>query len=99
MHVARMGEMINKYSEIPERNWQLGRPRHSREENMKVDVPEIYRKDVDWIYLGQYSEEWQAVVNIVNKKLPSSIKCREFVLLAAELLTSQEGLCFMDLVT
>jgi hypothetical protein len=42
-----MGEKINKYSEIPERNWQLERPRHSREENMEVDVPEIYRKDVD----------------------------------------------------
>jgi len=34
------------------------------EDNIKKDLKEI-REDMDWIYLSQYRDKWQAVVNTV----------------------------------
>jgi hypothetical protein len=36
----------------PEGNRQLERPRHRREDNIKMDLTEIRWEDVDWIHLA-----------------------------------------------
>jgi hypothetical protein len=33
--------------------------------SIKMDIKEIGRKDVDWIYLAQYRDRWRALVNTV----------------------------------
>jgi hypothetical protein len=33
------------------------------EDKLKIDVQEIWCKDVDWIYLAQGSDQWRTAVN------------------------------------
>jgi hypothetical protein len=51
-HVERMGEMRNEYKILvgkPEDKRPLGRLRHRRKDNIKIDLHE----GVNWIYLAQ----------------------------------------------
>jgi len=49
----------------------LERPRHRREENIKMDLQEVERRSMDWIDLAQDRERWQAHVNtIMNLRVP-----------------------------
>jgi hypothetical protein len=43
----------------------LGRPRHSRENGIGMDLREIDWGGVDWILLAQDRDWWQTVVNVV----------------------------------
>jgi hypothetical protein len=55
-HVARMGEKRNVYKLLvrePERKRPLGRPRHKRIDNIKMDPLEIGLGGLDWIGLAQ----------------------------------------------
>jgi hypothetical protein len=55
-HVAKMGSKRNAYRILvgkPEGKRPLGRPRRKREENIKMDLREIGRCGMDWIYLAQ----------------------------------------------
>jgi len=49
----------------PEWKRPLGRPRRSWEDNIKMDIQEVWCGGVDWIELVQGRETWQALVNAV----------------------------------
>ena len=55
----------------PEGKRPLGRPRRSRENNIKVDLLEIGWEGMDWIDLAQYRDRWRAFVNaVMNLRVP-----------------------------
>ena len=56
----------------PERNRSLGRPRRRREENIQMDLREVYRDAGDWIELSQDRVQWRAYVRAVMT--PGSLK-------------------------
>jgi hypothetical protein len=67
-HVACMGEVKGAYNILvgrPEGRRPVGRPRHSWEDNIKIDLREIGFGDVDWIHWAQDSDRWWALVNKV----------------------------------
>jgi len=43
----------------------LGRPRHRREDNIKMDFQEVEYGGMEWIKLHQDRDRWQALVNEV----------------------------------
>jgi hypothetical protein len=43
----------------------LGRPRCRWEDNIKMDLREIWIDEVNWIWLAQDKIQWQAFVNTV----------------------------------
>jgi hypothetical protein len=45
----------------------LGRSRCKWEDNIKMDLREIWLEDVDWIHLSQDRDLWWTFVNIVVK--------------------------------
>jgi hypothetical protein len=47
----------------PEGKRPLGRRRRTREDNIKMDLRDIGKEGVDWIYLAQDRNQWQALVN------------------------------------
>jgi hypothetical protein len=60
-----MGEVRGAYNILvgrPEGRRPLGRPRHTWEDNIKMDFREIGFGDVDW---AQDRDRWQALVNTV----------------------------------
>jgi len=48
-----------------ERKILLGRPRHSWEDNIKMDLKEVGCGGMDWIELAQDRDRWRALVNAV----------------------------------
>jgi hypothetical protein len=63
-----MGEVRGAYNILvgrPEGRRPLGRPRHRREDNIKMDLKEIGFGDVDWIDLAQDRDRWWALMNTV----------------------------------
>jgi hypothetical protein len=48
-----------------ERKRPLGRPRHTWEDNIKMDLQEVGCGGMDWIELAQDQDGWQALVNVV----------------------------------
>jgi hypothetical protein len=78
-YVARMREM-NAYNILVgklEGKRPLGRSRRRWEDN-RVDLREIGLEGVEWTYLAQVRDQWQAVVNTVMD-LRGSIKGGEFL--------------------
>jgi hypothetical protein len=73
-HVALMAEMRNAYNILvgkPEGKRPLGRPRRRSEDNIRMDLREIWWKFVDCLHLAQDREKWQAVVNtVMNLRVP-----------------------------
>ena len=45
----------------------LGKPRHRREDNIKVGFQEVVSEGRDWIYLVQDRDRWRALLNAVLK--------------------------------
>jgi hypothetical protein len=76
-HVARMGEKRNAYRILvgtSEGNRPLGRSRHRREDNIKMDLRDIEWGGMDWIDLAQDRDQWMALVNtIMNLWVPKNI--------------------------
>jgi hypothetical protein len=67
-HVTRMGERRDIYKVLvgkPEGKRPLGRPRHSWENNIKMDRQEVECESMDWIELVEDRDRWQALVNAV----------------------------------
>jgi len=67
-HVARMGESKGIYRVLvgkTEGKRQLGRPRHRREENIKMNLQTVGRGGMDWIDLAQDRDRWRALTNAV----------------------------------
>jgi hypothetical protein len=52
-------------------NIPLCRPRNRWEENITLDLREIWWEDVDWMHMIQNMYQWQAVVNtVMNLQVP-----------------------------
>jgi hypothetical protein len=49
----------------PEGKSPLGRPRHRRVDNIRMDLGEVGWGDVDWNGLAQDGNRWRALVNAV----------------------------------
>jgi len=48
-----------------------GRPRHSWEDNIEIDIQEVEYGGMDWIELAQDRDRWQALVNaVINLRVP-----------------------------
>jgi hypothetical protein len=63
-----MGEERKVYKILvgkPEGKRPLGRPRHSWEDEIRMDLREIGLGAVDWIRLAQNGDRWRAVVSAV----------------------------------
>jgi hypothetical protein len=67
-HVACMREKSNAYRILvrtPQGKRTLGRPRHTLEDHIKMDVREIGWGGTDWIDLAQDKDQWRSLVNMV----------------------------------
>jgi hypothetical protein len=73
-HVARMGEGRGVYKVLvgrPEGKRPLGRPRHRREDNIKLDLKETRIDGANWIQLAQGRVQWRIFVNtVMNLRVP-----------------------------
>jgi len=96
-HVARMVEDRGVHRVLvgkPEGKGPLGKPRHRREDNIKIDLQEVGQGRGDWMELAQgqvagtcgYGEGLSGSIN-AGKFLTS---CKVYWL------ASQEGLCSME---
>jgi hypothetical protein len=73
-HVARMVEdrgvdraLVGK----PEGKMPFGRPRHRREDNIKMDLQEVGGGHGDWMELAQDRDGWRSLVGTVrNFRVP-----------------------------
>jgi hypothetical protein len=65
---SKVGEERGMYRVLvgkPEGKRPLGRPRHSWEDNIKMDLQEVGCGCMDWIGLAQDRGRWRALVNAV----------------------------------
>jgi hypothetical protein len=64
-----------------------------------MDIQEVRFGGVDWIYVAQDRDRSRVIVNAVtNLWIFVFHKMQEISWLSEDLLASQEGLCFMELV-
>jgi len=67
-HVARVGERRGVYRGLVgkhEGRRPLGRTRRRWEDNVKMDLPEVGCRGMDWIELAQDRDRWRALVTAV----------------------------------
>jgi hypothetical protein len=71
---ARMGGTRNAYKVLvgkPERKRPILRPRHRRQDKIKIDLKGIGYDSMDWIYLAQGRVNFRAFVNtVMNTTVP-----------------------------
>jgi hypothetical protein len=73
-HVERMGEMRDAYRILvgkPEGKSSLGRPRHRRKINIRMNRREVGWEGAYWIHVALERDLWGAVVNtVMNLRFP-----------------------------
>jgi len=68
---TRGREMYAKFfSENLEVKRQVGKPRRRLEDNIRTDLRQIVWKSVDWLQLAQDRDQWRAVMNTINLRVP-----------------------------
>jgi hypothetical protein len=71
---STMGDMRNVYKLLvrkPEGKRPLGRNRRRWEDNIRMDLREIGRESVDWMYLADDRDQWRSlVITAMNLWLP-----------------------------
>jgi len=69
-----MGERRGIYRvlvEKPEGKRPLGRTRHRREDNIKMDLHKVGCEGMEWIELAHDRDRWHTLVNVVmNLQIP-----------------------------
>jgi hypothetical protein len=60
-----MRNVYNIFVGKPEVKRSLGRPRRRWEDNIRMDLREIWWEGVDVMHLAQDNDQWRAVVNTV----------------------------------
>jgi hypothetical protein len=69
-----MEEKMNAFRLLvgkPKGKSPLGRPRRRWVDNIRMDLREVGRGDVDWIILAQDRYRWRALVNsVLNLRVP-----------------------------
>jgi hypothetical protein len=72
--VARTGEGRGAYRVLvrrPEGKRPVGRPRRRWEDNIKMDLGELWIDGANWIRLAQDRVQWRAFVNtVMNLRVP-----------------------------
>jgi hypothetical protein len=73
-HVALVGEMRNTHKTLvgkPEGKRPLGRRRCKWEDNIRMDLKEIWWEGVEWVHLAQVRDRrWVIVNTVVNLRVP-----------------------------
>ena len=73
-HVARMGEERGVHRVLvgkPEGKKPSGRPRRSREDNIKMDLQKVGGDRADWMELAHDRDGWRTFVGTVrNNRIP-----------------------------
>jgi hypothetical protein len=67
-YVTSIGEMRNAYKILvtkPEGTRPLRRPKSRREDNIRIDLREIWWESMEWIHLAQNRDQRHALVNTV----------------------------------
>ena len=76
-HVERIGEGRRVHRVLvgkPEGKRPVGRPRHRREDNIKMDLQEVGGGCGDWMELVQDRERWRALVStVMNLRVPKNV--------------------------
>jgi hypothetical protein len=58
----------------PEGKRPSGRPKCRWDDNIKMDIKEMEREDVEWVYLAQDRDHWRDLVNIaMNLRVPQKV--------------------------
>jgi hypothetical protein len=74
MHVARMGEMRNAYKTLvgkPVAKEPLRIPRRRWEDNIRMDLRDIGRDVVDWMYLALDRVQFRVLMKtVMNIRVP-----------------------------
>jgi len=69
--VMREGGVCRVFVVKPGGKRPLGRPRHSWEDNIKMDHQEVGCGGMNWIKLAQDRDRWRALVNaVMNIRVP-----------------------------
>jgi len=71
----------------------LGKPVLGLEGNMKTDLKEIRWEDMDWIYLAENVEKWQALIKVTVALLVSYMAADFLITWGITMLTCQARLC------